>query len=263
MIQQFIRPYNNQTFSVPEAAAWLAELDKRTKSNQNGYNSISELADRVQELLPAGINLGTMGLNYIEGENLYQLLQDIDAEFAQIYDELQFKLSDAPNNTNFYGRKAGTWAALDLTPGDNSIANSKLEQMSANTIKGRIGTDGNVQDLTKEQVKTILDLIPQYLTINAQNEIDLTNSEINHYNFENPANTISFSVASIKKGGKAIVRTVANTSSNPETVVVTGTGITIERTCTVENWEDNEIMEIHLHAISDTKVEWWYYTKER
>jgi hypothetical protein len=44
MEQQNIREYNGQTFTIEEAAAWLLELNRRTKSSQNGRNSIDELA---------------------------------------------------------------------------------------------------------------------------------------------------------------------------------------------------------------------------
>ncbi|HIB37989.1 hypothetical protein [Mesonia sp.] len=47
MEQQNIREHNGVTFSVEEAAAWLLELDRRTKSSQNGRNSIDELASAI------------------------------------------------------------------------------------------------------------------------------------------------------------------------------------------------------------------------
>ena len=47
MEQQNIREYNGVTFTIEEAAAWLLELDRRTKSSQNGRNSIDELASAI------------------------------------------------------------------------------------------------------------------------------------------------------------------------------------------------------------------------
>ena len=48
MNQNNIRQHNGTTFTVPEAAAWLKELDDRTKSSETGYNSINELAAKVK-----------------------------------------------------------------------------------------------------------------------------------------------------------------------------------------------------------------------
>ena len=48
MNQSNIRQHNGNTFSVTEAAAWLKELDDRTKSSKTGFNSIDELAGKVE-----------------------------------------------------------------------------------------------------------------------------------------------------------------------------------------------------------------------
>lgn len=48
MNQNNIRQHNGAVFSVTEAAAWLKELDDRTKSSQTGYNSINELATKIK-----------------------------------------------------------------------------------------------------------------------------------------------------------------------------------------------------------------------
>ncbi len=49
MNQKTIREHNGTAFSVPEAVEWLKELDDRTKSNEDGYNSINELVPKVQK----------------------------------------------------------------------------------------------------------------------------------------------------------------------------------------------------------------------
>lgn len=50
MEQQAIRPYNNITYSKEEGDALIQELNARTSHNEDGYNSIAELAGKVQEL---------------------------------------------------------------------------------------------------------------------------------------------------------------------------------------------------------------------
>jgi len=59
MNQTNIRPYNNQTFTVDEAAAWLKELNDRTKSSQVGRNSINELATLVAGLVNNKLDKGS------------------------------------------------------------------------------------------------------------------------------------------------------------------------------------------------------------
>lgn len=65
MNQKFIRPYGGQTYTVAEGAELLAELDARTASSQNGYNSIDELATQLKDVIQ-GLELKRIK---IEGEN--------------------------------------------------------------------------------------------------------------------------------------------------------------------------------------------------
>lgn len=57
----------------------------------------------------------------------------------------------------------GAWAAnwdlvLDATVGDNTITNTKLVDMAGDTIKGRVTTSGDPQDLTPTQVRTMINV---------------------------------------------------------------------------------------------------------
>lgn len=51
MIQEDIRDFNNQTYSVTEGAALVEELNARTKHDVDGYNSIAELGIKLKELI--------------------------------------------------------------------------------------------------------------------------------------------------------------------------------------------------------------------
>lgn len=63
MIQKTIRAFNDTTFTPTEAAEWLQELVDRTKSSQEGYNSIDELASLVKllELATQALQNGEAG----------------------------------------------------------------------------------------------------------------------------------------------------------------------------------------------------------
>ncbi|QQV91589.1 hypothetical protein Peternella1_53 [Winogradskyella phage Peternella_1] len=50
MDQNDIRDFNNETYTVPEGAAIVKELDNRTKHGEDGYNSIAELGTKVKQL---------------------------------------------------------------------------------------------------------------------------------------------------------------------------------------------------------------------
>lgn len=56
MEQKNIRDYNGNTYSLSEGAELVNELDDRTKNDEDGYNSIAELAARIKELEPEGHN---------------------------------------------------------------------------------------------------------------------------------------------------------------------------------------------------------------
>lgn len=51
MEQNNIRDFNNETYTVPEGAAIIKELDDRTKHNVDGYNTIAELGVLVESLI--------------------------------------------------------------------------------------------------------------------------------------------------------------------------------------------------------------------
>lgn len=53
MKQKSIRAWNGKQFTSEEGAAWLAELDDRTKSNVEGLNSIGEIAKYLKPTVSA------------------------------------------------------------------------------------------------------------------------------------------------------------------------------------------------------------------
>ncbi len=51
MIQEDIRDFNNQTYSVPEGAAIVEELNARTKHDDEDFNSIQQIGTALKDLL--------------------------------------------------------------------------------------------------------------------------------------------------------------------------------------------------------------------
>ena len=74
MKQENIREHNSEEYTVEEAAAWLKELDDRTRSAQERYNAIDELATKTKALEIGKTdkteigNLNTHLLNYFNQE---------------------------------------------------------------------------------------------------------------------------------------------------------------------------------------------------
>ncbi|MDB0610846.1 hypothetical protein PL371_02950, partial [Tenacibaculum maritimum] len=64
MIQKNIRDFNGTEFSVIEATEWHKEFNDRTKSIQNGYNSIDNLATKLKAL---ELTASTLGITDISG----------------------------------------------------------------------------------------------------------------------------------------------------------------------------------------------------
>ncbi|MBU2923063.1 LamG domain-containing protein [Winogradskyella psychrotolerans] len=50
MNQNDIRDFNNETYTVPEGAAIVKELNDRTKHDEDGYNSMAEIGSKVKQL---------------------------------------------------------------------------------------------------------------------------------------------------------------------------------------------------------------------
>ncbi len=98
------------------------------------------------------------------------------SNIAGLQAALDGKLNDAPSDGSLFGRKNGTWTEIDLTIVANSIDNSMLAQMPEATLKGRASGAGvgNVQNLTKEQVKTILNYIASDLGIDTSSFLHST-----------------------------------------------------------------------------------------
>lgn len=83
--------------------------------------------------------------------------------------------------------------------GNNTVTNAKLSDMAAGTIKGRISTDGDPQDLNAAEVRGILN-------VEDGATADQTDAEIDH----TPVITIPAWIISIYTSGKAKVRAVLN-----------------------------------------------------
>lgn len=92
MIQKTIRDFNGVEFSVAEAAEWHKEFNDRTRSSQNGYNSVDELATKLQALEVTAASLGIEDI-----ENLQAALDAKEPAFTK----------NKAFNKNF-GKTAGT-----------------------------------------------------------------------------------------------------------------------------------------------------------
>lgn len=84
MEQKTIREWNNVQYSAEEGAEIFKEFDDRTKSGQTGYNSIDELATKVQ-LTEAALNIlpKKYGYEWIKGS------ANVDLINLEVGDELK------------------------------------------------------------------------------------------------------------------------------------------------------------------------------
>lgn len=64
MVQKDIRDFNSVQYSTEESAEMLKELLDRTVSDKDGYNSIDELAIKVNNLVKTTGNLGFKPFGY-------------------------------------------------------------------------------------------------------------------------------------------------------------------------------------------------------
>lgn len=112
----------------------------------------------------------------------------------------------APNATHTGDVTGATY----LTIANNAVTNTKMAQMNANSIKGRAGSNGNPQDLTPAQVRTML---------NVQEGANRTRIGINGGNYSEVGdiNLIAGSNVSLSKSGGNI--TISSSSSSVNTTV--------------------------------------------
>ena len=72
MEQKNIREFGGTQYTKEEGAALIKELDDRTKSSEVGYNSISELAERVKAKDVSGIETNADAIDVLEAEQITQ-----------------------------------------------------------------------------------------------------------------------------------------------------------------------------------------------
>lgn len=84
MEQKTIREFNDTSYTIAEAKAWLKELDDRTKSDKTGYNSIAELAAVVKVLTTATVDVDLTGQLKFENINGTYYNKIILADFGSI-----------------------------------------------------------------------------------------------------------------------------------------------------------------------------------
>lgn len=93
MEQKVIRDYNNQQYNIQEGAEIIKELDDRTKSDVDGYNSIGEVGTKLKEHIenhpsggsatPVVDNLTSTATNEALSANQGKVLKDlIDSSLA-------------------------------------------------------------------------------------------------------------------------------------------------------------------------------------
>ncbi|TXK73953.1 hypothetical protein [Mesonia sp. HuA40] len=105
MQQKNIREFNGQQYTTQEAAEWLKELDDRTKSNENGYNSVGELVGKVKET-----------------EDNIDEISEVKSISTNLLNKDLFVLDEAYDNvdgTIFASAGRGRTHKLDCLPGQN------------------------------------------------------------------------------------------------------------------------------------------------
>lgn len=71
MEQKSIRDWNNNQFSAQEGAEIIKELNDRTSNNREGYNSLSEISDKIITLEEGGV--GTDGQDGEDGQSAFDI----------------------------------------------------------------------------------------------------------------------------------------------------------------------------------------------
>jgi hypothetical protein len=98
-------------------------------------------------------------------------IDDGDATNKKFVGEKTKGVSPPGGSTNWVlAKNSGTdydvlWKNVADLIATGAITNAKLNNMAANTIKGRLSSTGAPQDLTAEQVRTLLDIAGQYLSL--------------------------------------------------------------------------------------------------
>lgn len=120
MAQETIRDYNNERYSKEEGANIIKELDNRTKSSIQEYDSISKIGAKVSEL----------ELAIFEGFKPYQTLAAYNAANPDPQDDDIFFIENDPNEDN-----NGRWTVVDGSP-VQSAKTVASEVDKTNTSKG-------------------------------------------------------------------------------------------------------------------------------
>lgn len=98
MAQENIRDFNNQTYTVPEGAAIVKELDRRTKHNEEGYDTLALLAERVKSLELANSVSVVKQKTQIGGQvNVFLLNEGDHPNAIELHEDGQYRVE-----TEFY-----------------------------------------------------------------------------------------------------------------------------------------------------------------
>ena len=166
----------------------------------------------------------------------------------------------------------GELAFLDTidTPQINNqaVTNTKLANMNANTVKGRLNGNGTPQDIPMADLpistatQTALNQkqgLPQFLTVPVNAQLDLSNTAGNYYNLTSPTTEIDFTLINKVAGAFAIIRINANTNNDPALVTLNETGDV--KKSDNDNWIDNEDVDLGIFVRDDLTVEWEFKSK--
>lgn len=112
-------------------------------------------------------------------------------------------------------------------------------------------TDENADDYIKNMPK------PKFLTVPISNELEADNVMGNYYNLTAPTDQFSFTLVNKKAGAFVVVRVNANTLGSPDSVQIDGN--TTGRKSSVDQWFDNQDMDLKIFVRNDLSVEWEYF----
>jgi hypothetical protein len=145
MEQQNIREYNDQTYSIPEGAALIEELNKRTEHDDVDYNSIAQLGTILKALVN---NSGYYSfacsdeISDLEASSTTPVYSQIMLQPIPQVKEIRFSVTTAPTGSDIIidVKKNGT-SIYSVLPRIEAGELSTLTQDTPQDLDGTIAFD--------------------------------------------------------------------------------------------------------------------------
>lgn len=130
MIQEPIRDYNGEPYSVEEGAALVEELNARTKHDVDGYNNIASLGVKLKYVNENyGNRIENLEANQITGVVQYPTLADLPVS-GEV--NVSYKVTNDPtaSNNGFY-----SWNGSEYIP-EVGLYNGEIEEGETEAVSG-------------------------------------------------------------------------------------------------------------------------------